>query len=88
VNIVTLPTLKKLRFAADDAVRLPKLQRWARDGRLPGAYKQTPDSDWMVDLDEFDAATAAAKVATRGETSKENRLFQMVVDELNRSGAT
>lgn len=88
MNIVTLPTLKRQRFAGDDTVKLPKLQRWARDGKIPGAFKQTPDSDWMVDLDEFDAATAAAKLVGRQQLSRENRLMQMVMDNLNSGKAT
>lgn len=83
MNLITLPTLKHLRFPGDDTVKLPKLQRWARDGKIPGAFKQTPDSDWIVDLDEFDVATATAKLAGRKQISRENRLLQMVMDMLS-----
>lgn len=79
MNIVTLPGLKKARYAQDDDVKLPKLQRWARDGRIPGAFKQTPTSDWLVDLDEFDAAVKAAKLESAVEDTRENRLFRMVL---------
>lgn len=88
LNLVTLPVLKRLRYAADDSVKLPKLQRWARDGKLPGAFKRDVDGDWQVDLDEFDSATTAAKVASRRQNSRENRLVQMVLDRLNEGKAT
>lgn len=88
MNLITLPTLKRLRFAGDDTVKLPKLQRWARDGKIPGALKQTPDSDWLVDLNDFDMATAEAKRAGRKQISRENRLLQMVMDNLRTGKAT
>lgn len=88
MNLVTLPALKRLRYAADDSVTLPKLQRWARDGRIPGAFKRDEDGDWQVDLDEFDSATAAAKVTSRQQNSRGNRLVQMVLDRLNEGKAT
>lgn len=83
VNLITLPTLKRLRFPGDETVKLPKLQRWARDGKIPGAFKQTIDSDWIVDLDEFDMATTTAKLASRKQISRENRVLQMVMDMLS-----
>lgn len=80
MNLVSLTSLKKLRYAQDDSVRLPKLQRWARDGKIPGAFKPTPSSDWTVDLEEFDRAMKEAKCASQTENAQENRLYRRVID--------
>lgn len=85
MKLVTLPTFKNLRYGSDDTVKLPKLQRWAREGRLPGAFKPTPSSDWMVDLDAHDAAIAAAKCQSEPQESRENRLFRLVMDQIRGS---
>ncbi len=50
MNLVSLDDLNRLRFPQSH-VKVTKLQRWCRAGKLPA---RKIGGEWYVDLDEFD----------------------------------
>lgn len=76
MNLITLPRLNELRFAADP-VPLAKLWRWCRDNKLPA---RKVGGEWRVDLDAFDRGEQGQKA----EEIKPPRRVQLVVDRLRR----
>lgn len=56
MSLISLSRLNELRFP-DDPQPMPKLWRWCREDKLPGARKI--GGEWFVDLDAFDRGEKA-----------------------------